>query len=125
MFQSQNIYFFVLFSKSHYCSQHKKSVNQFSLFSVKGSATIITQQIFNCYNLYIQSLKYHKFNGNLLSKKNVSNLDFLVNNISGCRKCFGASYTVHLQCAFSLSDILAYICYHGRTVICGKIFQGK
>lgn len=45
--------------------------------------------------------------------------------ILGCRQCVGTSNTVHLQCAFSLFDILAYIRNHGRAIIRGKIFQGK
>lgn len=45
--------------------------------------------------------------------------------ILGCRQCAGTSNTVHLQCAFSLFDILAYIRNHGRTIICRKILQGE
>lgn len=43
----------------------------------------------------------------------------------GCRQCVGTSNTVHLQCAFSLFDILAYICNHGRTTVRRKILQGE
>lgn len=44
---------------------------------------------------------------------------------TGRRECVGSSYTVHLQRAAGLFDILANICNHGGAIICWQILQGN
>ena len=44
---------------------------------------------------------------------------------AGGGECLSASYPQYLQCAFGVSNFLAYLCYHGSTAVCWKISQGE
>jgi hypothetical protein len=55
----------------------------------------------------------------------VTNAEFSSPLSLGRRQCIGTSDTVHLQCAFGLFDILAYIRNYGRAAVCRKILQGE
>jgi len=44
---------------------------------------------------------------------------------AGGGECLSASNPQYLQCAFGVSNFLAYLCYHGSTAVCWKISQGE
>lgn len=48
----------------------------------------------------------------------------IIHRTGGCQ-CTCSSYTVHLQRAVGVSDILADFCHYGRSTVCWQIFQGK
>lgn len=58
-----------------------------------------------------------------IDSSKVSKLNYFLMH-TGRGKCFSTSYTLHLQRAARVSDLLADLCHYGCSAVCWKILQG-